>query len=52
MRGCGRYRRHRNAIRTNLKETRVSYLIFDALLPWLGHDAASYWAHLLVIDPI
>lgn len=30
----------------------MSYLLFDALLPYLGADAASYWAHLLVVDPI
>ncbi|AHD20279.1 hypothetical protein SAMN04490240_2349 [Rhodococcus pyridinivorans] len=30
----------------------MSYILYDALLPWLGPDAASYWAHLLVIYPI
>ncbi|BDB61259.1 hypothetical protein RDE2_30530 [Rhodococcus sp. RDE2] len=34
------------------KEQAMSYILYDALLPWLGPDAASYWAHLLVIDPI
>jgi len=30
----------------------MSYILFDTLLPWLGAEASSYWAHLLVIDPI
>jgi hypothetical protein len=29
----------------------MSYLLYDALLPQLGHDAATYWATLLVIYP-
>jgi hypothetical protein len=29
----------------------MSYLLYDALLPQLGHDAATYWATLLVIAP-
>ncbi len=30
----------------------MSYIVFDTLLPYLGEHAASYWAQLLVIDPI
>lgn len=30
----------------------MSYLLYDALIPYLGHDAASYWAHLMVVAPI
>ncbi|MBM7415207.1 hypothetical protein JOE30_003466 [Rhodococcus sp. PvP016] len=30
----------------------MSTLLFDQLLPLMGHDAATYWATLLVVDPI
>ncbi|MBB5915646.1 hypothetical protein BJY24_004558 [Nocardia transvalensis] len=30
----------------------MSYLLYDFLLPYLGHEGATYWAQLLVIDPI
>lgn len=30
----------------------MSYLLYDVLLPQVGHDVASYWAHLLVVNPI
>jgi len=38
--------------RTERRSFPVSYILFDALLPYLGPEAASYWAHLLVIYPI
>ncbi|AXY52788.1 hypothetical protein YT1_3384 [Rhodococcus ruber] len=34
------------------ERNRMSYLLYDFLLPYLGHEAASYWAHLLVVAPI
>lgn len=30
----------------------VSYLLYEALLPYLGPEAASYWAHLFVVGPL
>lgn len=30
----------------------MSYILFDALLPYLGNIDASYWANLLVVSPI
>lgn len=30
----------------------MSYLLYDALLPQLGHDIAVYWASLLVVGPV
>ena len=30
----------------------MSYILFDTLLPYLGEHVASYWATLLVIDPV
>ncbi|MET4046630.1 hypothetical protein ABIB34_000374 [Rhodococcus sp. UYP5] len=30
----------------------MSYLLYDLLLPQVGHDVATYWATLLVINPI
>ena len=30
----------------------MSYLLYDALLPQVGHDVAVYWASLLVINPV
>ncbi|MQY28952.1 hypothetical protein NRB56_45410 [Nocardia sp. RB56] len=30
----------------------MSYILHDFLLPYLGEEAATYWATLLVIDPI
>lgn len=30
----------------------MSFLLYDLLLPQVGHDAASYWAQLLVIAPV
>ncbi len=30
----------------------MSYLLYEALLPQLGHDVAAYWATLLVIAPV
>ncbi len=30
----------------------MSYLLYDFLLPYLGNEAATYWAQLLVINPI
>jgi hypothetical protein len=30
----------------------MSYLLYDALLPQLGHDIAAFWATLLVIGPV
>ncbi|WP_280336187.1 hypothetical protein [Nocardia wallacei] len=30
----------------------MSYLLYDLLLPYLGNEAATYWAQLLVINPI
>lgn len=30
----------------------MSYLLYDALLPQLGHDVAEFWASLLVINPM
>jgi len=30
----------------------MSYLLYDALLPQVGHDVAVYWASLLVIKPV
>ncbi len=29
----------------------MSTILFDQLLPYLGADAATYWAQLLVIEP-
>ncbi len=29
----------------------MSYLLHDFLLPYLGEEAATYWATLFVIDP-
>ena len=29
----------------------MSYLLYDLLLPQVGHDVATYWATLLVINP-
>jgi hypothetical protein len=29
----------------------MSYLLYDALLPHLGSEAATYWATLLVVNP-
>ncbi|BCN44651.1 hypothetical protein RE9431_29280 [Prescottella equi] len=33
-------------------EPRMSYIIFDTLLPYLGQTGAEYWAKLLMINPI
>ncbi len=30
----------------------MSYILFDYLMPYLGSDAAQYWAQLFVIDPL
>ena len=30
----------------------MSYLLYDALLPHLGADAAEHWATTLVVNPI
>lgn len=30
----------------------MSYLLYDVLLPQVGHDVAAYWATLLVIAPV
>ncbi|RDI50546.1 hypothetical protein DFR68_10522 [Nocardia mexicana] len=30
----------------------MSYLLYDFLLPHLGQEAATYWAQLLVVNPI
>jgi len=30
----------------------VSYLVLDALSPYIGVDAATHWAQLLVISPL
>ncbi len=30
----------------------MSYLLFDYLMPYLGPDAAQYWAQLFVVDPL
>ncbi|SDH54767.1 hypothetical protein SAMN05444695_102251 [Rhodococcus triatomae] len=30
----------------------MSTIIFDQLLPYLGPEAATYWAQLLVIQPV
>jgi hypothetical protein len=30
----------------------VSTIIYDNLLPYLGAEAAQYWANLFVITPI
>jgi hypothetical protein len=30
----------------------MSYLLYDFLMPYLGHDVSTYWATLLVVDPI
>ncbi len=30
----------------------MSYILFDALLPYVGPEAASYWAHLRVGGPL
>lgn len=30
----------------------MSYILFDHLLPYLGVEAATYWATLLVVSPI
>jgi hypothetical protein len=29
----------------------MSYLLYDFLRPYMGDEAARYWASLLVIDP-
>ncbi|ERB52117.1 hypothetical protein N806_13145 [Rhodococcus sp. P27] len=31
---------------------RMSAILYDYLLPLMGHDAATYWATLLVIKPV
>lgn len=30
----------------------MSYLLFDLLAPTFGPEAATYWAELLVVDPV
>jgi hypothetical protein len=30
----------------------MSYLLYDALLPHLGDDAAKHWATVFVINPV
>ena len=30
----------------------MSYIIYDVLLPHLGHLGAEYWAKLLIVNPI
>lgn len=30
----------------------MSYLLYDALLPHLGADAAAYWATTFVVSPV
>lgn len=30
----------------------MSTIIFDQLLPYLGADAASYWAQVLMVNPV
>jgi hypothetical protein len=30
----------------------MSYILYDFLLPYLGEDAATYWATLFVIYPL
>ncbi|TCN51747.1 hypothetical protein EV641_109137 [Rhodococcus sp. SMB37] len=30
----------------------MSYILFDTLLPYIGPEAASHWAHLLVVGPL
>lgn len=30
----------------------MSYLLYDFLLPYIGEQAATYWAQLFVVDPI
>lgn len=30
----------------------MSYLLHDFLLPYLGEQAATYWAQIFVIDPL
>ena len=51
--GRGWYRRVRSPEpETRAEENRMSYLIFDNLLPYLGADAATYWAQLLVVGPL
>ncbi|KXF51397.1 hypothetical protein AXA44_13900 [Rhodococcus sp. SC4] len=30
----------------------MSTIIFDQLLPYLGAEGATYWAQLLMVDPV
>ncbi len=30
----------------------MSYLLYDALLPHLGAEAATHWATTFVVDPV
>lgn len=30
----------------------MSYILHDFLLPYLGEEAATYWATVFVIDPL
>lgn len=30
----------------------MSYLLYDFLLPYLGEQAATYWAQLFVVGPL
>ena len=30
----------------------MSYLLYDFLLPYMGNEAASYWAQVFVVDPL
>ncbi|MET0197896.1 MAG: hypothetical protein ABW364_11740 [Rhodococcus fascians] len=46
-----RHRAPRAAQRRTRSSPLMSYLLYDALLPQLGHDIATYWATLLVINP-
>jgi hypothetical protein len=35
-----------------MEPSAMSTLIYDYLLPYVGADQASYWAQILVVEPL